>query len=251
MGIIQRLIKRFALKKNNELNLNIFNSIFSELSHDLKNNLITIRTCIYSIKAYLNPNKLSLTSVEKTLSIIDKKINHTATLLNMVYFITCPRSSWPKTITTCSILNCIHNAFQQYPFISEKYVSLIKLEESAVDFLFAGNEELLSVVFYCLIRNAIISLNQGGQGQGLIQTIHQGSEGVVKFTYGHTKSRIKSKSHDVYDLFLLGDLHTPLNGLNFIQQVMQHLQGDVILNYKPHNLFCVTLMFKILKKDSA
>src|SRR5579883_470116 len=84
--IVKRIIKAFTANKNGKENLHEFHAAFSQLSHDLKNNLIAIRASAGGIKQFVDVSQkeMKINNIEKAITDIDKKINHSMIHLNMV-----------------------------------------------------------------------------------------------------------------------------------------------------------------------
>lgn len=236
MSIINRITKNLGLRKNNENDLTIFNRTFSQLSHDLKNNFIAIRASAGNIKNSFRNENIKPENIDKALLGIDKKINHSITILNMMTILTSPINNRPNDISKHSITECIQQTIQCYPFTSEKYASFINIATPTVDFSVMGNIDLIKAVFYCLINNAVRAIYNSGSGEAFIYL--DKNKVQFKFTDNSETDDIKKQN-----LFTLGQPEKPGNGLIFITNVIMSMNGKVDFKKELDSESTITIHF--------
>ena len=246
MLIIKKITKKLAFLNIKKVDTELFNNRFSQLSHDIKNNLIAIRASAGNIKHSLVPSEdnLKVANIEKALAGIDKKINHSMLLLNMATTFSLDPACLPNDITTLSILSCIKKSIQSYPFLSEKHASLIIIPLLDDDFYFEGNEYLINCIFYCLIKNTLHSIFNLGTGSAIIQL--DKNKNAVHFQF--TENFINEKTSK-NDLFTLGSHEKSENGLKFIMNALNIMKSRIIFKREQNNLITLTFYLQPAEKD--
>lgn len=234
MSVLSRLSKSFNLS-NQDRERNFYQS-FAFLSHELNNNLITIRAAAANLKNCIKPADIVLTNrIEKSLSAIEKKINHSMTLLSMTTIVTSPMSHWPSEIINISIDDCIRKTFDHFPFSSAKYASLINFKSHTSTLSVAGNQILLECVFYCLFNHAVRMLYHSEMAETVIEL--ESDKIVFKYS-GFTKL-----TNDKNDFFSLGTTRNYDNGFIFISNVLKNMHGVAQFEQTASDRLNVTLEF--------
>lgn len=240
MSIMNRITKIFNCHSPKKNDLNNLYDIFSQLSHDLKNNFVAIRASIGNVKQCINKPVMEsrIDTIEKALAGIDKKINHSTTIINMMTTITSPACNWPKDITNISIKDCIQETIQSYPFSSDRHASFINIISPEEDYSVLGNSHLLKSVFYCLINNAVRSLYISGNTEAAL--VLDKNKVHFKFTDSNKITELIEQN-----IFSLGRPELPGNGLIFITNVVNSMNGNVELKQESNGVVNVTLLFSI------
>jgi K+-sensing histidine kinase KdpD len=247
MVFINKIIKKlssFRTRKRNEITLNSF---FSQLSHDLKNNLIAIRASAGNIKASLPPSneERKTSNIDKVLAGIDKKVNDSIYLLKMTAAFSGHTDFTSQINSTLSAFDCIKKSIQCYPFLSEKHALLIVKPSLDNDFYFEGNEYVMNCIFYCLIKNALHSIFNLGLGEAVISLEKEGNKVHLLFTesIGNSNDALYS------DLFALGTPEKPGNGLKFIIRAMNIMKGTINFKRGPNKSLTISLLLQ-KKRDT-
>jgi nitrogen-specific signal transduction histidine kinase len=232
MSFIKNTIKK--LRRNDIGKLSQYHVALSQLTHDLKNNFVTIRAAAGSIKK--NLSSVEANAIEKNLSSINKMLDYATLHLEMIKTVSGSVEEYPCNISSFFILNCINEAIRNYPFPSQKCLLNISLSESMTDFSVVGNRSLILHVFYCLIRNAINAIYNCENAQTTI-TLEKGLLG------NHMHFQIPKTEQLKDNLFSLGLPDNPGYGFQFIQRVMVSMGGKVTFNIKPNDILMFTLSF--------
>src|SRR5262249_38320310 len=118
-------------------------------------------------------NFLNLDELDKKFSDINKMIDYAVLHIEMTRMLSLPEEELPNSTCNTSLLNCIKYAIATYPFQSQKLSASINILSGNVDFLINLNEKLVIHIFYCLIRNAIFSINAGEVAISLESEAHK------------------------------------------------------------------------------
>jgi hypothetical protein len=242
MSLIKLIIKKIFFKKSAPLNHDIYEALL-KASHDLKNNLITIKLITNTIEKLTNQpihdHACYVASIEKSLLNINIKINHSLTFLNMMTIHACPAIHWPQETSNLSIASCIQKSIEEHPFTSSKQASFINIENPAINFYFSGNEYLTKSIFYCIIKNAFESSSLIDNYRLIIKL--DTSRRAVHFIF--KKDLKKNNTQKTFDLFYLGIPSTPRNGFNFINTVMTSIGGSTKFKYRDDDKLIMSLLF--------
>lgn len=236
MSLIKNIIKNIlSLNKKNDL---ILYQSLSTLSHELKNNFIAIRAASgninRSIKSLNEEKKINI--IEKSVTGIDKKLNDSITLLNMITTITNPAFNWPEEISSFSIQSILQQSIQIYPFPSEKYASLINISTITSDFFVTGNSQLLMCVFYCLIKHGLNTLYNSKLAEIIINIENN------KVIFKYVKNIIPDNSDNCLFSILTSKIYG--NGFDFINKVLKSMNGSAEINNIENDSLVITLNFK-------
>ncbi|TAK74271.1 MAG: HAMP domain-containing histidine kinase [Gammaproteobacteria bacterium] len=219
-----------------------FNSLLSQFSHDLKNNLLAIRASSGNIKQCIMPfTESKMKNIDQAISDIDKKVNDTLTIFNMMVLFSGPTDNWINDNLEFSIMECLQQAIKNHPFSSTKYISLIKIAPPEIDFLVRGKKSLILGVFYCLIKNAMRSIYHIGEGEVIIYLEKNKDTYKLLFKYIEKISPLTTE----YDLFTLGTPAHPGNGFGFITAAIKSMNGNIAFIQEPNSVSTITLFFPL------
>lgn len=229
-SIIQKLLIKYLINKGlskNDTNL-------SQLSHDLKNHLVAIRAVCSKIEKQRKTGAYS--DLDKNLASIDGIVTDTFLKLEMYNVLSKPIGPSVSFSGQFSILECIQEAIQTYPFSSKRFAAWIQILTLGVDFSIHGDPYLMKHVFYCLIKNSVDAIYGNGEGEGKIIIDKNEMIRSVRFELPAPTS--------ASSLFALGCSKSPGKGFLFIQQVMSCLGGRAILGSASNDCIAtVTLLY--------
>ncbi len=122
-----------------------------------------------------------------------------------------------------SMLHCMDNTLARYPFHEDEKD---KIHWKKSDFLFLGDEILMTHVIFNLLKNALYYLNAAGKGD-----IHIWCDHNEKFNILHIKDTSQGIDPEIlphiFDRFYSRTRHGTGVGLAFCKLVMQSFGGDI------------------------
>lgn len=238
MSIFNIIIRYLRKNKFNTSNQHQFHETFIQASHDLKNNFLAIRAGAGNIKKHVNSieDKPKAFEIQKMLEGIEKKVNHSITILNMMTKVVTPTHIWANDLASHSMADCIQQTIKSYPYKSEKHSSLINIIQPVNDFNFTGNLDLVKCVFYFLVHKAIRAMYNTQESTATFKV----EKSSVYFTITNYTKAISSNKNDIH---ALSHPNNPSNRLTFINQVLLHLHGSMVLREDSNGTLIVILHF--------
>lgn len=164
--------------------------------------------------------------VEKELTIMDKEIKASLTVIDMLLLNLNPTMN-VSNIEIFSINDCIEDALSRYPFApnQQKLITWENIRENN----FEVKSELLLLIhtFFNLIKNSVHSILQKGEGK--IEIWVQPDKNINRVYFKDTGMGISEASlPHIFDRFYSKTHHGTGIGLSFCQWVMHTLGGSII-----------------------
>ena len=233
----------FAHKKNmiQSEKLRTINTVAESIAHELRTPLRTINAGAEGLKLYIpklidsyaiaKQAKLDIpfidgshySSLTRTLNNIISETQSSFTFIDML--LVNANESWKDSnFLPCSILECIHQAIDRYPFGSQSK-DLILIENTP-DFIFIGNKQIMIHVIFNLIKNALYSIKAANKGSITIRTELTSSHNYLFFK--DTGLGIDNKIlPSVFERFFSRTNHGTGIGLAFCKLVMENIGGNI------------------------
>lgn len=124
-----------------------------------------------------------------------------------------------------SIRNTINQAISEYPFQNDNELSLVKLSVHE-DFLYAGDENYMKLVFFNLIRNSLHFIDKANKGEIFISSHVDDDKNVIVFH--DTGSGIEqSVIEKIFKPFYSGRIYGSGIGLSFCLKVIDAHRGNI------------------------
>lgn len=245
-------IKFIASSINNLLNYSYQNKMsyihsrmsimkmLSNISHDLKTPLTTLKGYIEMLRIKFNDDKIVMK--------VDMRINDVLELINK-FFDLAKLESGDKIINIhkvniCEI--CRNNMFEFYNIISDKKINVnISIPENPI--FVRGDEEALNRVLKNLLDNAI---KYGSDGKYLGISIEKNEDRVCIRIEDHGKGISEAKKEYVFErLYTLEDSRSKDYqgsgiGLTISKELVEHMNGKIDLTSIPNKKteFIITLL---------
>ena len=221
--------------------LEAMRALGSNLAHELRTPLASIRAGIDGINIYLpkllesydlakkqhlpvpdiSPAHYQILS--KLTTTLLEEVALSNTMIDMMLTKIHPNLKVQK-LHPCSIKYCVNNALKRYPFHEhEAKLVHMKIEK---DFIFEGEELLLVHVLFNLLKNALFAIQDAGKGEIYIWT----EAGPKKNTL-HFKDTARGVS-PALERIIFRPFHTSTYngtglGLAFCRSVMDQFQGSI------------------------
>ena len=116
-------------------------------------------------------SSITATDLIKTSERIQSAVTQIRSLLNILSFATCENFD-ELYFTNYSMAECVQEALDYYPFYEDQKIHIIT--DLNDDFQFYGSKELMTAVFFNLIKNAQRAIAEKGTGEITI-TLQNGS----------------------------------------------------------------------------
>jgi two-component system CAI-1 autoinducer sensor kinase/phosphatase CqsS len=219
--------------------------ISNNLSHELKTSLVAVKSGIKGVKNYLpmlvtayeeaTRHQLDVPEIQsrhiKMLTSaleLAERAAHCASMYVSMFSMNISEVNPDKLfLETCSIIECVQLAIEQYPYRCDKQKALltdiIKIQH---DFLFSGNKLLMINLIINILKNAIYNIQNTGNGEIIIHTSIQND---TNHLFIQDTSRIipPSELEIMFMPFNRLHRHDLGMGLFFCKQLMNALNGDI------------------------
>lgn len=158
----------------------------------------------------------------------------------------------------CSIVNCLEEALNTYPFSLDER-RLVHWAESKdsqnnnpTDFTFVGHKELVKHVLYNLIKNALYAIAAAGKGEIVISIgLDEAAINKGQLIFKDTGPGIPPENlPHIFDRFYTKTEHGTGIGLAFCQSVIKGLEGDIICTSRMGEHTTFTISFPLLREKS-
>jgi hypothetical protein len=235
MSFIKNITTKFIRRNEKITNSFQFDDALSQLSHDIKNNFIAIRSIIGNLKK--NLSHMEKDAIDIKLKNINKIIDYATVHIEMTRTLFSPIENYPSAITNFSILSCIQEAIQNYPFPSQKCITHITVLKPEMDFQVIANKHLTIHILFCLIKNIVNTIYSLEHAQATIALTKESRNSIICF-------RIPNTTLDEKNHFSLGLPENIGGGLKFIQGAMASMGGSIIFETDTNDHFLVSLIFR-------
>lgn len=216
--------------------------IAASIAHELRTPLATVRLCVNNIKDYLSDLVLGynaaknaqlsvpkidpviLNNIPASLNSIDLEADSAFVFIDML-LMNVNQQEFNRNLEPCFMSECIERTLARYPFkeTERSNIKFIKINE---DFVFLGNELLMTHVFFNLIKNALYYIAaKDGQNEIIISTI-AGSPNRVCFKDTGTGISKDILPH-IFERFFSRTRHGTGIGLAFCKMVIEAFGGKI------------------------
>lgn len=227
--------------------LQTLKALGGSIAHELRTPLRTISLSLESIKkslslinkkfSHLIDSDTNITAIEKKQflslpSVLDRtetELQASFTIIDMLLVKLTQLSS--KTTASKKLLmsDVINIALKRYPFDSNE-TSMIKFDKNN-DFLFLGDEDLIVHVIFNLLKNALYYIKVAGKGDILIWCETRSRYNELHFK-DSGKGIDKKTLPLIFDRYFSKTYHGTGIGLTFCKMVMHGFSGDIICRSK-------------------
>ena len=256
----------FSRNKENIANekLQTLKSLGASIAHELRTPLRAITSNINGIKKYLPDLITSYQAASKAQLTIPyiSPIHYNAlvtacnsanaeaqsafTVIEMLLVKVNQLNVRSVEIAPCSIVNCVDEALQRYPFnTGEK--ELIHWN-STLDFDFKGDKSLMIHVLFNLLKNALYYVAAAGKGHIEIWIEVKHPYNILHFKDTGSGISAKDLPH-IFDHFYTKTQHGSGIGLAFCKLVMQSIGGIITCHSKKGEYTEFMMFFPVVRKD--
>ncbi|MBI5448547.1 MAG: HAMP domain-containing histidine kinase [Gammaproteobacteria bacterium] len=221
-------------------------SIGSSIAHELRTPLLTMRAGATGIKNILMNRGEQEQSLLKVLSSIEDEAYASNTIINMLLMKINGDAKFASKSQCCSMLSVVKLALERYPFVSESQKSGVNYDKES-DFIFCGNELLMTHVFFNLLKNALYYIDVAGKGSVEIRIKKNNKKNYLYFRDTGKGVPKKILPH-VFDKFFSQTRNGSGLGLWFCKMVMKSYGGDMACFSVEGEFTEFVLKFPVVKK---
>jgi signal transduction histidine kinase len=234
MSFIKTIINRFFKKNETSENNFQIDIVLSQLSHDIKNNFIAIRSLTGNIRN--NLSNLEQDAIHSKLKSIDKMLDYAIAHVELtrMRFSTIVNNGSSEEF---SILNCINGSLENYPFPSQKCLSHIVIIRPVQDFNVYGNRQIISHLLSCLLKNAVHAIYGLEHAQTSITINKENASQQVFFRIPNDAPLNENNP------FSLGLPDRPGAGFRFIEKTIMAIGGGVTYTSESNDHYLIILSF--------
>lgn len=140
------------------------NNSFLELSHEIENNLVAIRSAAGTLKKNLDLGELKTeinrTSIDKNLNTINKMVNDALKNIEIFSLFASTEFGFNNLSTEqVSIKELVRNVIAEFPYKSSVYKELFKINENSEDILIKINKKLFELTLMALLKMLVNSID--------------------------------------------------------------------------------------------
>lgn len=156
-------------------------AITSNIAHEMRTPLLGIKSGAKGLRKHLpalvggyeaarqaglavpDIRQAHLDAMVGVLTRIENEIDHSNVIIDMLLMNTRTRETYPIS-SDCSMMACVENALQRYPFTSEHERERVHWHRD-IDFRFRGDELQMVHVLFNLMKNALFFIAKAGKGE--------------------------------------------------------------------------------------